>query len=255
MTDSNSQPIVLTLPGTSSVRISRTTCPETGLDIDLYQPQGAAGGSRPAVLFPAGYPDPGFRRVMGCAFKDLGTTAAWARLLAASGLVGITYENTDPRADARRVLAFIRANGDDLGVDPDRIGLWACSGHVPTALWLMSAPSPPIRCAALLYGYLMDLPGHGEVAAAARQFGFAPGPDVLDDLCSVPMLVVRAGRDDMPGLLASTDRFVAASLGQLPLALLCYPEGRHAFDLSDDSAESLITLRSVVDFLCRRLIG
>jgi len=72
----------------------------------------------------------------------------------------------------------------------------------------------------------------------------------------VPMLLLRAGRDDMPGLLPSADRFVAGALAAgLPITVSNYPDGRHAFDLTDDSTESLTVLQSVIDYLRRRLLG
>ncbi|MGE0623945.1 MAG: alpha/beta hydrolase [Pseudomonadales bacterium] len=262
MPDPTSQQITLTLPQTASVTVRQQTYRNNGSDrpvLDLYQPSEPATGARPAVLFVNGYPDPGFRRVMGCAYKDMGATVAWARLVGATGMAAITYENVEPLADARRVLDFVAANADGLGVDPERIGVWACSGHAPTALALLagvhaSNKGPTPRCATLLYGYLLDLPGHNEVSAAAAQFGFLPGPASLDAILPVPTLVLRAGRDGMPGLLPSMDRFVAAALaGGFPLTLLNHPDAAHAFDLDDGRPESLTALHSVLDFLTRRL--
>jgi len=257
MPDLTTPHVVLTLPGCASVTVRQVSyggSDDGPLFLDLYEPPEPAAGNRPAVLFVNGYPDPGFRRVMGSAYKDMDATIAWARLAGASGLVGITYENVDPQADARQAMHYVISNAAELGVDPGRIALWACSGHAPTALGLLAGASPTPRCAALLYGYLMDLPGHDEVAAAAARFGFQAGPPSLEELGRVPTLLLRAGQDEMPGLLTSMDRFVAAALADaFPLTLLNHPDAGHAFDLADDRPASVTALRSVLDFLVRRL--
>src|SRR5258708_29067488 len=80
--------------------------------MDLYYPPDAASGTQiPAVVVVAGYPDPGFERMLGCKFKDMGSSVSWGRLLAASGLVAITYADREPEAD----LAALRAPAPDHG--------------------------------------------------------------------------------------------------------------------------------------------
>ena len=61
-----------------------------------------------------------------------------------------------------------------LGIDGNRMGLWACSGHVPNALSLLARPERTcLKCAALCYGAMLDLDGSTVVADAAREYGFA----------------------------------------------------------------------------------
>ena len=153
------------------------------------------------VVLVTGFPDPGFRTIAGCAFKDTAPFRWWARLLAASGLAAVTYANVDPRRGCPAVLAHLQENAEALGIDPARCGLWACSGHLPTALGaLCRTASRRLRCAALCYGYMLDLEGSTEVADAGRQFKFAV-PDVAADRIpsDVPLLIARAGADATPG--------------------------------------------------------
>jgi hypothetical protein len=66
------------------------------LAMDLYYPPDAKSGARtPVVVFVAGYPDPGMQKVLGCRFKEMGSSVSWAQLAAASGLVAITYANPE----------------------------------------------------------------------------------------------------------------------------------------------------------------
>jgi carboxylesterase type B len=78
---------------------------------------------------------------------------SWARLAAASGLVAVTYTNEDSATDARTVLEYVKRNAASFGVDEQKIGVWACSGNVPTALsLLMQDAETRVRCAVLAYG-------------------------------------------------------------------------------------------------------
>jgi len=123
-----------------------------GLTMDLYRPAGLPG-RRPAVIFVAGFPDPGFQAVMDCKFKEMGGYVSWAELVAASGMVGITYSNCDPVADLGRLVTHLSENAARLGIDEHRIGVWACSGNVPTALGLLTK-SADAACAVLSYGLM-----------------------------------------------------------------------------------------------------
>src|SRR3954447_202706 len=72
----------------------RTKDSNDALTLDLYSPPDAGSGARvPAVVIVAGYPDAGFQRTVGCRFKEMGSSTSWGRLIAASGMVAITYAN------------------------------------------------------------------------------------------------------------------------------------------------------------------
>ncbi len=102
---------------------------------------------------------------------------------------------------------------------------------------------------------MLDSEGSSAVADASRQFKFAAPAVSFDRLPrGVPLLVVRAGRDEMPGLNDSIDRFRSrtASAG-LAVELLEHPSGPHAFDIMDDSDTSREVISAVLAFLCARL--
>lgn len=214
----------------------------SGLPFDLYRPEG--GGTRPAVLFVTGIPDPGAAAFFGAPFKDWQSYVDWARLVAASGLVAILYQNQTP-ADVVALLAHLREQAETLGLD-GRIGLWAASGHGPNALWVMARE--PVACAALVYPYTLD------VADQAAAMYFAAPPVALAELPHVPVLVVRAGRDTTPVLNDRLDRFVTeARAAGVPVEQIDHAEGPHAFDIVDPSPRSREVIEQVLDFLRRTL--
>jgi acetyl esterase/lipase len=258
--------VVYELPGADAVGVRRDVpYRETGagvLTMDVYAPPDARPGARlPAVVFVLGYSDAGARAMLGCSFKEMGSFVSWARLVAASGLAAITYATgADPAEDMRAVLEHLRRDAASLGVDENRIGVWACSGHVPNALAvLMTEPREQLKCAALCYGFMLDVDGSTAVADAAEAFRFVnpcAGKSVDDLPSDTPLFVVRAGRDEVPRLNETLDRFVAEALRRnLPLTLTNHPTAPHAFDLMDDGETSREIIRRTLDFLRFHLLA
>jgi hypothetical protein len=248
--------VVYTIPGMEAVTVRQDeqyrTMDGGALPMDLYYPPHSQAGTRtPAVLFVTGFPDPGAQKMLGSRLKDMGSFVSWARLAAASGLVGITYSNREPR-DVHDVLHHVQRNAASLGIDGSRIGVWACSGHGPNALSVLMEHRRDLRCAVLAYAYTVDLDGSTRVADAAKQFGFvtAAGKSVQDLPRDLPLFVARAGLDQMPGLNDALDRFVAAALTlNLPVTVVNHASGPHAFDLFDDTATSRDIVKQMLAFL------
>lgn len=222
---------------------------------DLYRPD--PDGLAAVVVMVNGYPDPGMARAMGAPFRRLGWSQSWAGFCAASGLAAVVPSNVEPAADLAALLGHLRTHGHALGLDGGRVGVLASSGHGPLALSRLAADQPRPRCAALLYPYLMDLDELTVVAEASATFKFvAPlAGRTLDALdLSVPMLVARAGADEMPGLNAGLDRFVTrASAAGAALALVDVPRAPHAFDLTVPGEGTSRTVEAVIRFLRDRL--
>lgn len=223
--------------------------------MDVYYPPGARRPTRaPAVVIAAGFPDRGFEARLGCKFKEMNSTRSWARLMAAGGIVAVAYANRDPARDLRAVVRHVRENADALGVDRDRLALWAGSGNTPVALSaLMRKDADYFKCAVIFYGYTLDLADSTHVARASRAWGFAnpsAGKSVEDLPTDVPLFVARAGRDAMAGLNESLDLFAAAALRRnLPLTLANLPEAPHAFDLFDDAPGARAVVAQSLDFM------
>ena len=239
----------------------RSTFTYSAGEIDVHRPlHTPADVPLPAVLFVTGYPDPGFLRRMGCLQKDMESYVSWAELVASAGLAAVTYSNGRPE-DVGTVLSHLDGHGARYGIDTARLGVWACSGNAPAALGLLRRTTihPGLRCAVLCYPYLLDLDGTIDVADAARTWGFAnplAGTQIGDLRSDVRLSIVRAGRDEMPGLNASLDRFVVAARGAgLSVELVDHADAPHAFDLSDASATTRAVIDGVVEFFRRHLTG
>ncbi len=146
------KPVVYQIPGMDAVRIERDIRYHDDLTMDLYRPPDSKPDARlPAVVFVLGYSDLGAEQIFGCKLKEMECYVSWGKLVAASGMIGITYENHDPMRDLDALLAYIRENAATLGIDESRIGVWSCSGNVPRALGLLMSGDdrPPLQCAAL----------------------------------------------------------------------------------------------------------
>ena len=237
---------VLELPGMGDIEVERERTYGDGGTFDLYRT--ASGTPAPTVVFVYGFPDPRFAQGL----RQMGAYGSWGRLLAASGMNAVAYSYVDPVRDVAVLLDYLRSNARSLGIDAARFGVWSASGNVPTALHLlMTQPPNAFRAAALLYGYMLDVPD------AAAQFGIGvPARDrSIDDLPrALPLLVVRAGQDQTPSLNASFDAFVAAALGRdMNITVINQAGAPHSFDLFDDSDASRATIRSVLSFLREHL--
>ena len=251
--------VVYTLPGIDAVTIRRDeeyrVTDAGALAMDLYYPPDSTRGARtPAVVFVTGFNDAGAQRMLGCRMKEMGSYISWGQLAAASGLVGITYTNREPATDVHAVLQHVRQNAASLAIDETRIGVWACSGNVPTALSvLMQDRQDSLKCAVLCYPYLLDLDGSTGIADAARQFGFvnpSAGQSVDDLPRDLPLFIARAGQDQMPGLNHALDRFLAKALAcNLPVTFVNHPTAPHAFDLFDNGNASREIIRRILAFL------
>jgi acetyl esterase/lipase len=219
----------------------------------MYSPADRGGTRAPAVVFVTGFADEGMRRIMGCSAKEMASYVSWAEVMAASGFVAVTYTNRQPAADVQRVLGYLREHSTAMGVDERRVGVWACSGNVPTALSVLMDRDTRIRCAALCYGFMLDADGSTGVAEASRTFGFAnPCADkACDDLPSnLPLFIARAGRDETPALNQSIDRFLRRAVDlNLPVTFVNYPMAPHAFDIVHDTAMSRDLVRQVAAFM------
>ena len=197
--------------------------------VDLHEPADADAHT-PAVIIVAGYPDDGFERIVGCKFKDMESNVAWAKRIAASGMTAVAYSSSDPIAGIHAALERVR--------DRSAVGLWASSGNAPLALSVVQK----VQCAALCYPYTIDVP------EAAKKYGFVTPEVSLDEM--PPLFIARAGRDEMPGLNETLDRFIAAALARnAPLTLVNHANAPHAFDLVDDGATTRQVIEQILAFL------
>ena len=84
------------------------------------------------------------------------------------------------------------------------------------------------------------------------KFGYvtpAQGKTIADLPPNLPLLIARAGLDEMPGLNETLDAFVTRALAaNRPLILVNHHRGPHAFDTVDPSNASRFAIRQVLAF-------
>jgi hypothetical protein len=251
--------VVHQIPGIDAVTVQRDIVYGIGDSgfhtLDLYCPCDLQAGARkPAVVFVVGYSDLWADDRLGCKFKEMESYVSWAKLTAASGLVAVTYANREPATDIGHLLQYLRTNAATLGIESERIGLWACSGNVPLALSaLLEKGNEFLRCAVLCYGYMLDLDGSTNVSEASRTWGFAnpcTGKTVDDLPPQVPLLIARAGMDQTANLNQTIDAFIPKALHRnLPICLVNHATAPHAFDLFHDSDTSREIIGQILEFM------
>ena len=218
--------------------------------MDVYLPS-PSGQNPPLVVLPMAYADPTAR------VRAYGPLTSWAQLLAASGMAAVVYGTEAPAEDVHAVLRHVRAEADALGVNDDRIGIFATSANVAVGLSALMHDRR-LACAAFLYGYTMDLNGSTAIADVSAQFGFvnACAGRSPDDLpADTPTLFVRAGHDEFPGLNAALDEVVRQAVGRnLPIWFINHATASHGFDLDDSSLSSRRVIEHVLSFFRVHLV-
>lgn len=221
--------------------------------MDVYYPE-KLHGPVPAVVLVTGFSDSAYEARMGLKLKDVMWYRSWAKLIAASGLIGITYSNNDPHEDVRELFQYLRTEGSAFGIDGSKLGILSQSANVPNALSLLMSDTG-IDCATLLYGYTLDIGESTLVADALSAFGM-PRPEATGDQfpAETSMLLVRAGKEEHESLNDSIDLFAAEALRRnAPISLFNYPQGTHCFDLFDDSPTSVAIIKQVISYFQSRL--
>lgn len=218
--------------------------------LDVYTPADASPKTGyPVVLLIHGGPVP-----PRTAAKDWGTFVSYGQLLAASGVAAVTFNHRfyspaamgDAAEDVRDALGYVRHHAAQLHLDPDRICLWAFSGGGPQLSMAIRETPPFLRCLVSFYAFL-DVEDD-------RLKQYSPLEQLRTRQTSpAPMFIARMGKD-FSQVNTSVTAFVReAQEKHFPLELHDYPEGRHAFDIRDDTEESRQMIARAVAFVQKHL--
>jgi acetyl esterase/lipase len=261
MAEMVNRPVVYKVPGMDQVKVRKDLVykqtDDPNLRMDVYAPPGlAAGEKRPAVIFIHGGAPTQYRP------KEWGVFQSWGRLVAASGMVGVTFTyrqgypktvTLDSASDVADAIAYVRANAEGLGIDKDRLCLVAYSGGGPMLSPFLHGAPESVRCAVGFYVFLdirqAEAFRTSETAETLRHF--SPIVQISEGTGRLtPLFLAQGGKDEIPTLRDSVDRFVAEALVRgVPLVLMNHPEAPHAFDnqLDDDRTREIV--RGAVEFM------
>lgn len=164
------------------------------------------------------------------------STVDWALALASQGLtvvVGVVPEEAG-EAWVGQFLAALRLRAPELGLNPDRLGLWLRGRSAELALgWLASGP-----------------PATTGIVAAAAIAGVGELEKLPQD---VKLLLVIPGKLPPERLESSRKAAAGALSGRLPWRVVVAPALGFGYDWLDSSEEARRTVEEVLQFLAREL--
>jgi acetyl esterase/lipase len=252
--------IVYSVPEMTRVKVAKNQIYKRAsseeLKMDVYSLPGKQ--RRPAVVFIHGGRIP---RNLLTTPKDWGAYVSLGQLVAASGFVGVTFNHrfyaweslADSQSDVMDLIAYVRDNAESLGVEKDRIILWALSaGGI-----FLSQPiqqSPPYIRSIIAYYSELDLQNQRKAAPASvtdetlREF--SPVHHLGNKEKNVPpIFIARAGLDDKE-LNDGIDRFVQLALSRnLTVEVVNHATGHHAFDIEDNNERSREIIKRTIEFI------
>jgi acetyl esterase/lipase len=253
-------PVVYKAPGMDKVKIVENLkyvkTADSNVLMDVYLPPDIRPGEkRPVVIFIHGGAKTGYTP------KDWGIYTTWGRLVAASSLVGVTFTHRleypnksleNGVQDVRAAIDYVRANADKYNVDKDRICLIAFSAGGPMLSLGMRGDTPFVRCLIGFYAF-MDIKqsDYRKTESPETLEAFSPITYLQKDATKIPpMFIARAGRDEVPTMDDSIDRFVSAALAKnISLTFMNHPQGVHGFDNQNDDDRSREIIRSAIAFM------
>jgi acetyl esterase/lipase len=256
--------------------ITYKTIDENELKMDVYYPADYEGEARlPAVIFVHGDGPPDFLKDA----KDWGCYVSWGELIAASGLIAVTFNHRstegltrlyEAASDVDDLISYVRDHSGMLGIDANMLGIWTCSAGSPIGFRAALRNAPPyMRCVVSYYG-ITDLKVFYEASAESQEEQGAssqpgqPLPTFSDEVFQefsatayvskepgaiAPMLIARAGQDQSV-LNASIDRLLTVAVANnVSIDFMNHPTGHHGFDVLDDNERSREIIRATLEFL------
>ena len=246
------RPIVVSVPGMERVVVhSNLTYTQTNdplVRMDVYVPADlAADERRPIVVLvhggvPASLP-----------VKDMGAYRSWGRLIAAHGMVAVTFTHRlrwplsqlqESASDVRAAIDFVRASASKFNAHPDRMCIAAYSAGGPLLTVALQDERRYVRCQLGIYP-LVDVQGSGfadEAKFALKAY--------VDKPSFTPLFLARAGRDAIPTLNERLDAFIGSAIAaNAPITIVNHPTGAHGFDVANDDERSREIIRAALEFM------
>jgi len=231
------------------------------LKLDLYTPPHINKNKRlPIVILINGHPDSVTNNDLGVNHKDLGYVVSWSELIAASGMIAVTYETEKSHFETDTLIRYLQKNAETYNIDLNRMAIFGCSANTLTALSLMQESSYMIKCAIFYYGILLtpDQKYFNKIDSAAKEYGCyrADLREIKKIPKEIPLFIVRAGKDEFQIVKETTDYFVSEIIKlNIPFTFINYAEGQHDFDVLDDTPTSKEIIKQTIDFMQIHLLN
>jgi dienelactone hydrolase len=232
--------VVYTIPGMGTVNVCKDLVYDSAdpfKKMDIYYPAEPQGSVQvPAVILVHG------TVLAKDNFKETLSFVSWGQLIAASGMGAVTFNWDYPQtADLDHLIQHIRTNAGTLGIDPDRLCVFAFSGGVPYGVAaIMRGSHDYVRCIVAYYGDL-DRP--------LSQWKEEPVEQVA------PMLIVMAAKDEAVPANRITPFVDYATAAGAQVELLVHPSGVHGFDMLNDDEQSRDIIKHTLEFLRVHLVA
>lgn len=260
-------PVVYKIAGTERVVVKKdlnyktTETAAPPLKMDVYSPPDAAKNEkRPAIIFIHGGAGAEYNA------KNWGVYVSWGKLAAASGFVGITFTHrlafpktlvTEAAADVADAINYVRTNSDALGVDKERLCLASYSAGGPMLSLAMREKPEYVRCLVAFYSFLdvRQSKAHQENETPETLRKFSPITYLDENAAKLPPLfIARAGRDEIPTMNDSIDRFIREALSKnANVEVMNHPAGVHGFDNQTDDERSREIIGRALEFMHQNL--
>ena len=214
--------------------------PSLTLPMDIYYPPNRqADQPLPAVILPNTWQRSG-KWYLENEHELLVLFEGWGRIIAANGLIAVTYDTLYPN-DLEAVVRHIQQNSTEYGIDGNQLGLFAGSaGTVLEGSFAYQENREYIKFAVFYYGSVImpDSPGRQDWDVFCIELGCysAELPEIKQLRTNLPILLVRCVGGESEIDLADIDYFIQLATEQkVPLTLIRFDEGSHAFDLKVNS--------------------
>jgi acetyl esterase/lipase len=155
-------------------------------------------------------------------------------------------------ADVRDAVKYVRENADKYHIDKERICLIAYSAGGPLLTLAMRGDMPFVRCLVGFYAFMdIQQSDYRKTEKPETVKAFSPITYLQTDASKIPpMFIARAGRDEVPTMRDSIDRFINEALAKnIALTFANDPQGVHGFDNQNDDERSREIIRAAIEFI------
>ena len=213
-------------------------------DAKIFRPSGHTGKLPCVVLFHGEVLDSMKPKPLDWkVFHDYG------KLLSNMGFASVIFNHrstkmgktaTPSREDLVDLLSYVNNNEDSLGIDCNRIIIWAYSGSVYSGLnWVIREKPEFIKGFISYYGVLA---GKEENESAIRLMEESDGKSIP------PLLIAKAEKDRVKSSIKAAEDFYKAGKEKADVSILRHP-GPHGFDGFSKTEETIEVIDKTLDFI------